>query len=94
MIEALRQRRIAPPVAEYRSSQPWPNFRSEAERNDPGFAVSQKKRKLVERVFGWGKLASLLRQIQLHGRRRVDGFLRFLAAAHNLVRMVQLVPAP
>ena len=93
-IEGLRQRRIAPHVAEYQSSKKWPNFLSEAERNDPGFAVSQKKRKLVERVFGWGKLDSLMRQIKLHGRRRVDWFFRFLAAAHNLVRMVKLVPAP
>jgi len=47
----------------------------------------------VERVFGWGKLDSLMRKIKLHGRRRVDWFFRFLAAAHNLVRMVKLIPA-
>jgi len=93
-IEGLRQRRIAPHVAEYQSSAHWGNSLTEAERSDPGFAVSQKKRKLVERVFGWGKLDSLMRKIKLHGRRRVDWFFRFLAAAHNLVRMVKLVPAP
>ena len=93
-IKGLRQRRIAPHVAEYNSSTKWPNFLSEAERNDPGFAVSQKKRKLVEQVFGWGKLDSLMRKIKLHGLRRVDWFFRFLVTAHNLVRMVKLVPAP
>jgi hypothetical protein len=44
-------------------------------------------------VFGWGKLDSVMRKIKLHGLRRVDWFVRFLAAAHNLVRMVKLIPA-
>jgi len=92
-IEGLRRRRVVPHVAEYAPSAKWPNLLTEAERNDPGFAVSQKKRKLVERVFGWGKLDSVMRKIKLHGVRRVDWFFRFLATAHNLVRMVKLVPA-
>ena len=92
-IEALRNRHVAPHVAEYRESAKWPNFLTEAERTDPGFAISQKKRKLVERVFGWGKLDSVMRKIKLHGLNRVDWFFRFLIAAHNLVRMVQLIPA-
>jgi transposase len=92
-IEGLRRRQVVPPVAEYATSAHWPNFLTEAERNDPGFPVSQKKRKLVERVFGWGKLDSVMRKIKLHGLRRVDWFFRFLATAHNLVRMVKLVPA-
>lgn len=92
-VAGLRQRRIAPHVAEYNSSAHWGNSLTEAERNDPGFAVSQKKRKLVERVFGWGKLDSLMRKMKWQGLRRVDWFFRFLAAAHNLVRMVKLIPA-
>ncbi len=90
-IAALRQRQIAPHVAEYeKPSLQWPNFLTEAERNDPGLAISQKKRKLVERVFGWGKLDSIMRKIKLHGRGRVDWLFRLLATANNLVRMVKL----
>ena len=92
-MEELRQRRVVPHVAEYAPSTKWPNFLSEAERSDPGYAVSQKKRKLVERVFGWGKLSSVMRKIKLQGVRRVDWLFRLLAAAHNLVRMVKLIPA-
>ena len=92
-IEGLRQRRVVPHGAEYKRSAKWPNFLSEAERTDPGFEVSQKKRKLVERVFGWGKLDSVMRKIKLQGLDRVYWFFRFLATAHNLVRMVKLVPA-
>lgn len=92
-IHGLRQRQIIPHVAQYQPSPKWPNFLTEAEQNDPGFQVSQKKRKLVERVFGWGKLDSLMRKIKLHGLDRVDWFFRFLVTVHNLVRMAKLIPA-
>ena len=90
-IEGLRQRGIAPHVAEYeKASTNWPNFLNEAERHDPGFAISQKKRKLVEMVFGWGKLDSIMRKFKLHGVERIDWLFRLLATANNLVRMVKL----
>ena len=92
-IEGLRQRRVAPHVAEYQSSAHWGNSLNEAERTDPRFAVSQKKRKLVEMVFGWGKLNSVMRKVKLQGVRRVDWFFRLLTTVHNLVRMVKLIPA-
>ncbi len=90
-IEALRERNIAPHVAEYEKvSTHWPNFLTEAERNDPRRSISQKKRKLVEMVFGWGKGASIMRKIKLQGVKRVDWLFRLLATANNLVRMVKL----
>jgi len=92
-IEGLRQRKIAPHVAEYEPCVNWPNWLTEAERSDPGFSISQKKRKLVEMVFGWGKLHSIMRKLKLHGLQRVDWLFRFLATANNLVRMVKLIPA-
>src|SRR5271157_2540116 len=97
-IEGLRQRGIAPHVAEYeKASTYWPNFLNEAERNDPGFAISQKKRKLVEMVFGWGKLDSIMRKFKLQGVKRIDWLFRLLATANNLLRMVKLrrlIPVP
>lgn len=90
-IAGLRERNIAPHVAEYEKvSTHWPNFLTAAERSDPGMAISQKKRKLVEMVFGWGKLDSIMRKIKLHGVDRVDWLFRLLATANNLVRMVKL----
>ena len=90
-IAALRARNIAPHVAEYEKvSSHWPNFLTEAERNDPGMRISQKRRKLVEMVFGWGKLDSIMRKFKLHGVKRVDWLFRLLATANNLVRMVKL----
>ncbi len=92
-IEELRQRQVVPHVAEYEPNPHWPNGLTEAERNDPGFAISQKKRKLVEKVFGWGQQDSILRQLKLRGVQKVDWLFRFVAAAANLVRMVKLIPA-
>ena len=90
-IEALRQRGITPHVAEYEKPSPhWPNFLTTAERNDCGRSISQKKRKLVEMVFGWGKGDSIMRKLKLHGVKRVDWLFRLLATANNLVRMVKL----
>jgi transposase len=92
-IAELRRRKVVPHVAEYEPNAHWPNWLTEQERHDPGFAISQKKRKLIEKVFGWGKLDSILRQVKLRGARKVDWFFRFLASAANLVRMVKLIPA-
>jgi transposase len=92
-IADLRRRQVVPHVAEYEPNPHWPNWLTAAERNDPGFAISQRKRKLVEKVFGWAKLDSILRQVKLRGVRKVDWLFRFVAAAANLVRMVKLIPA-
>lgn len=92
-IAELRRRKVVPHVAEYEPNPQWPNWLTDEERHDPGFALSQKKRKLIEKVFGWGKLDSILRQVKLRGARKVDWFFRFLATAANLVRMVKLIPA-
>jgi len=93
-IGGLRRMGVIPHVAEYeKESRQWPNWLTAEEREHPGFAISQKKRKLVEKVFGWLKSVAALRQTKFRGRRRVDWVFRFAAAAYNLIRMVKLVPA-
>ena len=92
-ITGLRQRKVIPHVAEYQSNHQWPNWLTDEERQHPGFVISQKKRKLVEKIFGWGKLDSILRQVKLRGLPKVDWFFRLLVSAANLVRMAKLVPA-
>jgi transposase len=92
-VQQLRARRVAPHVAEYDTNPKWANFLTEAERNDPGFAVSQRKRKLVEKVFGWAKLDRGLRQVKLRGLKRVDWLVPLTATAHNLRRMQTLLAA-
>lgn len=90
----LRQRGIRPHVSEYTvaSENLGKNSLTDEERTDPRRATSQKKRKLIERVFGWAKLIAMLRQVKLRRLNRVDWFYRLAMAAHNLVRMRKLIP--
>ena len=92
-VAELRRRKVIPHVAEYAANDKWPNWLTEEERQAPGFAISQKKRKLVEKIFGWGKGDSILRQVKVRGQKKVDWFFRLLATGANLVRMVKLIPA-
>jgi transposase len=91
-IQALRQRSVAPHVSEYVQGNLGKNHLTEQERLDPQRALSQRKRKLIERVFGWGKMNRPLRQVKLRGLQRVDWFYRLTIAAYNLVRMSRLIP--
>jgi transposase len=91
-IEGLRQRAIAPHVSEYVKGNLGKNSLNEVERADPRRSISQQKRKLIERVFGWGKLDRPLRQVKLRGLERVDWFFRLAITAYNLVRMRRLIP--
>ncbi|MGH3053816.1 MAG: IS5 family transposase [Gaiellaceae bacterium] len=93
-IKALRERQVTPHVAEYAPNRNWPNWLTSEERNDPGMAVSQRKRKLVEKPFGWMKQDRTMRQVKLRGLGRVDWLFRFTAAAHNLLRLSRLIPIP
>lgn len=90
-VRGLRAEQVRPHVAEYAPNPKWRNWLTEEERSDPGLAVSQKKRKLVEKVFGWMK-QDRLRQIKLRGLKRVDWLFQLAAAAHNLLRMSKLIP--
>ena len=93
LIQKLREWKVVPHIAEYEKQTPLSkNWLLSSERDDPGFTISQGKRKLVEKVFGWMKSVAGLRKTKLRGRRRVEGLFRLFAAASNLIRLVKLVP--
>ena len=55
-----------------------------------GYAVSQRKRTLVEQVFGWMTTVGGLRKLRHRGGELVDRIVTFAAAAYNLVRIRNL----
>lgn len=59
-----------------------------------GYAVSQRKRKRVEEIFGWLKTIGLLRQTKHRGVARVGWMFTFATAVYNLVRIRNLLLAP
>ena len=82
---------MAPHVSEYEKGNLGKNSLTDEERGDERRAISQRKRKLIERVFGWSKLDRPLRQVKLRGLQRVDWFYRLAITAYNLVRMRRLI---
>lgn len=59
-----------------------------------GYALSQKKRKRIEEVFGWMKTVGGMRKARHRGWERVRWMFTFTAAAYNLVRMRNLALRP
>ena len=55
-----------------------------------GYAVSQRKRKRIEEIFGWLKTTGLMRQTRHRGVARVDWMFTFATAVYNLVRIRNL----
>ena len=56
-----------------------------------GYAISQRKRKRVEEIFGWIKTVGLMRKTRHRGMARVGWMFTFTAAVYNLVRIRNLV---
>ena len=87
-VAASRERKITPHVAQNDS-----NRRSAIDgrtTHHEGYAVSQRKRKRVEEVFGWMKTVAQQRKTRFRGLDRVGWMFTFAAAAYNLVRMRNL----
>jgi transposase len=58
-----------------------------------GYEVSQRKRKLIEEVWGWMKTVGGFRKTRFVGRLRTELAAYLVAAAYNLVRIAKLAPA-
>lgn len=90
-VQNLRRQKVTPHVAQNNTR------RSSAidarTTRHPGYAVSQRKRKRVEEVFGWLKVVALMRKVRHRGRQLVEWMFTMAAAAYNLVRIRNLVGA-
>ena len=53
--------------------------------------MSQKKRKLVEEPFGWGKTIAGCAKVKVRGLTRVRHHFTLAMAAYNLIRMPRLL---
>jgi transposase len=89
-VDSLRRMNVTPHVAQNDT-----NRRSAIDdrtTRHPGYAVSMRKRKRVEEIFGWLKTVALMRKTRYRGLMRVEWMFTFAVAAYNLVRMRKLVP--
>ena len=58
-----------------------------------GYAVSQRKRKLVEEPFGWAKTIAGIARFKFKGAARQGFAFTFAMAAYDLVRLPKLLAA-
>ncbi len=90
-VAALRARGVTPHVAQNdRRRRSAVDGRTTRHR---GYRQSQKRRKIVEQVFGWMKTVGGGRKLRFVGRERNRCWLELTAAAYNLVRMATLETA-
>jgi len=55
------------------------------------YAVSMRKRKLIEEAFGWAKTVAGMAKVKVRGLDRVRFQFTFAMAAYNLIRMPRLL---
>jgi transposase len=86
----LRQMCVTPHVAQNTSRRSAIDART---TRHEGYAVSQRKRKLIEEAFGWAKTIGGLGRMKLRGTRRMGFAFTFAMVAYNLIRLPKLIGA-
>ena len=90
-VESCRQLRVLPHVAPDTGNRRR-NIGEEITRH-PGYEISQRKRKLVEEIFGWIKTVGGGRKLRYIGLPRNQLWVELTAATYNLVRIANLEAA-
>jgi transposase len=90
-VALLRGREIAPHVAQI-ESRSTPGLDARTTRHT-GYAVSQRKRKRIEEIFGWMKTVGGLRKTRFVGLAKTQFAAYLVGAAYNLLRMSRMQAA-
>jgi transposase len=83
----LRQKCVTPHVAQKARSSAIDGRTT----RHAGYAVSQRKRKLVEEAFGWAKMIAGCAKVKVRGLARVGFHFTLAMAAYNLIRLPKLI---
>ena len=82
-LAGLRQKCVTPHVAQKARSSAIDGRTT----RHAGYAVSQRKRKLVEEAFGWAKTIAGCAKVKVRGLTRVGVHFTRAIAAYNLIRL-------
>ncbi len=93
-VQASRAMGVTPHVAQFPETERRGSAIDGRTTRHPGYEISQRKRKLVEQIFGWMKTIGPLRKLRHRGGWRVEWNFTFAAAAYNLVRLRTLLATP
>ncbi len=91
-VKDMRRLKVTPHVAQHTTNRT--SAIDERTTRHKGYAISQRKRKSVEEIFGWLKTVGLMRKTRHRGTDRVGWMFKFGLAVYNLVRINNLVGAP
>ena len=69
----------------------WARWHNQQGQSAEAFAVSQRKRKLEEEIFGWGKVVGGLRKMRVAGRWKIQQLADIALATLNMVRVTKLL---
>jgi len=86
----LRERNVTPHVAINIHSRKHNSAIDGRTTNQPGYAVSIRKRKRIEEIFGWMKQYSIMRRPHFRGRKRIESVFCFSACVYNVLRISNL----
>jgi transposase len=92
LLRELRDMGVTPHIAKNDHERRTSSIDDRTLRHD-GYHVSQKKRKLVEQIFGWGKTVGCLRKVKHRGLDLVKSITTMNLAAYNLIRIRNLIMA-
>ncbi len=84
-VQRCRDLRVTPHVAQKKHSAI--DRRTTAQ---PGYAISIRARRLVEKIFGWMKTAAAFRRTRFKGREKTAFAAGIVAASYNLLRLSNL----
>jgi transposase len=92
LLRELRDMGVTPHIAKNDHERRTSSIDERTLRHD-GYHVSQKKRKLVEQIFGWAKTVGCLRKVKHKGLDLVKSITTMNLAAYNLIRIRNLMMA-
>lgn len=92
-VRDCRDLNVTPHIAQTRDTRRRSAIDDRTARH-PGYLVSQRKRKLVEEIFGWMKTFGGFRRSRFRGRRRTQLAGILVAAAYNMLRVCRLLAKP
>jgi transposase len=91
-VQDMRDLNITPHAAQ-NTKRPGGSALDERTTRHPGYEASQRKRKLVEEIFGWLKTIGPLRKIKYKGLAVGGWIFTFSSAVYNLIR-IRNITAP
>lgn len=89
--EELRKMNITPHVAQKIHAKKHFSAVDGRTTRHPGYVISQRKRKLVEEIFGWLKAFGIARRPHFRGLQKMKSFFKFAVSVFNVMRINNLI---